>query len=112
MIHYMRLHKEPFDSIKSGNKTYELRLYDEKRQAIQSGDLICFTSPNDEQLLVRVKQLHIFASFHELYATLPLLQCGYDDESEAKAEDMEAYYSKSEQQKYGAIGIEIEVCQL
>lgn len=66
MIHYMRLHKEPFESIKSGNKTYELRLYDEKRQKIRAGDLICFTSSHDEQLFVRVKSLHIFASFQEL----------------------------------------------
>lgn len=111
MIHYMRLHKEPFESIKNGNKTYELRLYDEKRRAIQVGDLICFTSPNGEQLFVKVQKLHIFESFKELYATLPLLQCGYEDESDAKAEDMEAYYSKSEQQKYGVVGIEIELYQ-
>lgn len=36
----MRLHKEPFELIKNGSKTIELRLYDEKRQMINLGDTI------------------------------------------------------------------------
>ena len=32
MTHEMRLHDEPFNLIKNGTKTIELRLYDEKRR--------------------------------------------------------------------------------
>ena len=32
MIHNMKLQPEPFEMIKSGQKTYELRLWDAKRQ--------------------------------------------------------------------------------
>jgi len=32
MLHKMKLKQEPFDKIKKGTKTMELRLYDEKRQ--------------------------------------------------------------------------------
>ena len=32
MLHTMKLKKEPFEKIKNGSKTIELRLYDEKRQ--------------------------------------------------------------------------------
>jgi len=35
MIYEMRLHNEPFQKIKSGTKTVELRLYDEKRRQIK-----------------------------------------------------------------------------
>lgn len=32
MKHQMKLNNEPFESIKNGTKTIELRLYDEKRR--------------------------------------------------------------------------------
>ena len=32
MKHFMKLKNEPFESIVSNDKTYELRLYDEKRK--------------------------------------------------------------------------------
>ncbi|MBQ1852397.1 MAG: ASCH domain-containing protein, partial [Lachnospiraceae bacterium] len=38
----MQLQPEPFDLIKSGAKTIELRLYDEKRRKIRIGDEIVF----------------------------------------------------------------------
>ena len=108
--HNMKLHTVPFEKIKSGSKTIELRLYDEKRQMINPGDTIVFTNTaTGEQLRAKVKKLHRFASFEELYQTLPLLQCGYtaEDIDSASPADMEAYYSKEEQQKYGVVGIEL-----
>ena len=109
-VHTMKLHAAPFEKIKSGSKTIELRLYDEKRQMINPGDTIVFTNTaTGEQLRAKVKKLHRFASFEELYQTLSLLQCGYtaEDIDSASPADMEAYYSKEEQQKYGVVGIEL-----
>ncbi|HEY1074482.1 MAG TPA: ASCH domain-containing protein, partial [Patescibacteria group bacterium] len=56
MLHSMRLHPRPFDNIKSGKKTSELRLNDEKRSAIKIGDMIEFTSRvnPDEKLVTKV----------------------------------------------------------
>ena len=34
---------------------------------------------------------------------------GYSEDEEAKPEDMELYYSKEEQEKYGVVGIEIQL---
>ena len=34
MKHEMNLNRKPFESIKNGSKTIELRLYDEKRQKL------------------------------------------------------------------------------
>ena len=42
MTHEMRLDPTPFAAIARGDKTLELRLYDEKRKAIARGDLILF----------------------------------------------------------------------
>ena len=90
--------------------TIELRLYDEKRQQIKEGDVIFFThTVTGEALTATVKKLHRFDSFKELYRSLPLLQCGYtaEDIDSASPADMEAYYSKEEQAKYGVVGIEL-----
>ena len=111
MKHTMRLNARPFEMIKSGQKTFELRLYDEKRKWIRVGDEIEFVNALGEKLLCKVIALYRFTSFQELYATLPLLKCGYTklDVSTASSSDMELYYSKEEQAQYGVIGIEIQL---
>ena len=112
MKHEMKLHREPFEMIKKGIKTIELRLYDEKRRAISVGDEIEFTSRAlGEKLICRVMSLHTFGSFEELYRELPLLRCGYTEQdiSTAAPSDMDAYYSREQQSAYGVVGIEIEV---
>lgn len=109
-MHNMKLHAAPFEKIKSGEKTIELRLFDEKRQLIQEGDTIVFTNTaTGEQLCKTVEKLHRFASFEALYQSLPLLQCGYtlEDIDTAHPDDMKLYYSAEEQEKYGVVGIEL-----
>ena len=108
--HEMKLNPSPFEMIKNGQKTIELRLFDEKRQQIQEGDIINFTNTtNGEKMCATVKKLHRFDSFEELYKNLPLLQCGYtaEDIEKAHPSDMEQYYSAEEQEKYGVVGIEM-----
>ena len=90
MKHTMKLRPNPFRMILCGEKTYELRLYDEKRQCIKIGDKIVFVNTKtDEPLVVSVKSIHIFKNF-----TNPA--------------DMEEYYSKEQQMQYGVVAFEIE----
>ena len=113
-VHRMNLHPSPFEMIKSGEKTIELRLFDEKRQQLKIGDKIVFTNTaSGETLDTTVVKLHRFDSFLALYNSLPLLRCGYTPEtvSEAKPSDMEQYYSVQEQNKYGVVGIELCLCE-
>ena len=79
MLHQMKLKSEPFEKMKSGTKTVELRLNDEKRQLVQIGDFIEFTLIDDssQKLTARVIALHHFDSFRELYAALPKEKMGY-----------------------------------
>ena len=110
--HEMKLNPAPFEMIKGGKKTIELRLYDEKRRIINVGDKIVFTNTESgEELTVEVVKLHIFDSFEELYSSLPLLKCGYteSDVGEAHYSDMEEYYSADKQKEYGVLGIEIVI---
>ncbi len=109
-VHNMKLNPAPFEMIKSGEKTIELRLLDEKRQQVKAGDKIVFTNATTgETLDTTVVKLHRFNSFEELYESLPLLQCGYTSENIDKAtpDDMERYYPVDEQNQYGVVGIEL-----
>lgn len=110
MDHNMNLNDRPFEMIKNGEKAIELRLYDEKRRKIKVGDSICFKSKADK-LTATVKALHIFRNFKELYVALPLDKCGYtaDELATASPDDMLEYYTKDQIEKYGVVGIEIEV---
>ena len=110
IIHKMKLKPKPFEMIKSGRKTIELRLLDEKRRLVKVGDIIEFVNTDDGEILTkRVKALHCFDSFEALYSSLPLLKCGYTepDVKTAKYTDMEEYYSKEEQKLFGVVGIEL-----
>ncbi len=110
MQHKMKLQKEPFEKIKNGSKSIELRLFDDKRRLIKVGDIINFTLiGSDDFISVKVIDLHLFDSFKSLYENLPLAKCGYIDVTKAKPEDMEEYYSKEEQSLFGVVGIEIEL---
>ncbi len=112
MQHEMKLNRNPFEMIKCGEKIYELRLYDEKRQKLRIGDTIKFTVTDNgqESLIKKVKGLHRFDSFTTLYETLPLDKCGYNCENLQNADpsDMEKYYTKEQQRKYGVLAIELE----
>lgn len=110
MHHEMSLRPGPFARIADGSKRYELRLLDEKRRLIAAGDTITFTCTADERsVTVRVVSLRSFASFADLYAALPLTECGYTPDNVASADprDMEKYYPQEKQAQYGVLAIEV-----
>lgn len=109
MKHEMKLNNEPFECIKNGTKTIELRLNDEKRKLLTVEDYIEFTNRvTNEKLLVEVIDLFKYNSFEELYKHFNKIEMGYSINEEANPKDMENYYSKEEQEKYGVLGIKIK----
>lgn len=111
MIHRMGLYEEPFQSIKSQKKLVEVRLNDEKRRKIQTGDKIIFTKvPGGvEQLEVIVINLTIYPSFKEMYTAIPAEAF---DSVGTKLEDMiqSTYeiYSKEQEKQFGTLAIEVK----
>ena len=109
MKYEMKLDNEPFKAIKNGTKTLELRLNDEKRKLLTVGDYIEFANRvTNEKLLVEVIYLFKYNSFEELYKHFNKIEMGYSINEEANPKDMENYYSKEEQEKYGVLGIKIK----
>lgn len=110
MIHTMNLQDKPFNSIKKGTKTIELRLYDEKRQKIKIGDIIEFNNNyNNEIIRTKVVKIYVFDSFTDLYNSLDKISIGYSDNEESQPSDMEKYYTKDDINKYGVVGIEVKL---
>lgn len=109
MLHKMNLNDTPFNRIKEETKTIVLRLNDEKRQLLGIGDYIEFTNRQTlEKMLVEIINLHRYNNFEELYKHFNKIAMGYAEEDVADPKDMEEYYSKEEQEKYGVVGIEMK----
>lgn len=104
----MKLKLQPFLMVKSGKKTVELRLFDEKRSKLNVGDRVAFTCmQTGETVLCAVKNLRTFPNFSLLYQAYDKCAMGYDENEQAGPEDMEKYYSKEDIEKYGVVAIEI-----
>lgn len=116
MVYDMKLNAEPFEKIRSGRKTVELRLFDAKRRRLEIGDDIIFTRLPDEQerLAVKIKALLRFASFEDLFEVISPERCGNDagTSKEEASLGMRKYYSEELEKRYGVIGIGISLIDL
>lgn len=111
MLHQMKLQPNPFGKIKSGSKTLELRLNDEKRQLIKVGDEIEFSHATEpiQKILVTVEDLYHYPTFKDLcYSFEPAEYGSYNKEEYL---EMYKYYSKEDEAKYGVIGIRVKPCE-
>ena len=79
-----------------------------KRQLLKIKDLIEFTNRETlDKMLVEIENLYHYSSFDELYKHFDKVSMGYKEDEIADPKDMEEYYSKEEQEKYGVLGIEV-----
>ncbi len=112
--HDMKLDPRSFDRVRSGVKTLELGINDEKRRAVKIGDTICLKRLPElkEELNVAVLELHAYPTFAELFDKVPLEWLGYMQADKPWLnESMYTVYSREEEAQYGAIGIRIELIE-
>jgi ASC-1-like (ASCH) protein len=106
----MKLQPESFGKIKNGSKTIELRLFDEKRQMINIGDVIEFQKEPDKTEIAETEVVALlrYHCFKDLIDDFPL-ECFDDDNKEILIEKVHEFYSEEEEQKYGVLGIKIQL---
>ncbi len=107
----MNLQPEYFDFIKNGTKRIELRLNDEKRQALALGDVIEF-SDGRSSLRAEIIGLLRYATFEDLFADFDAGILA--DASMTKPEilaALEEFYTPEKQAQYGVLGIRLKVLQ-
>ncbi len=105
------MHLQPvfFNLVKSGEKTIELRAWDEKRRQIVPGDEIVFrTDGTDETITVHVTHLVVTRDFESLFKIIDVKKSGFETVDVA-IKTIEPFFNKSEQQKTGVVGIGIEL---
>ncbi len=110
MRHDMDLYAGSFEAVRSGLKTIEMRLNDEKRQKIRVDDLVFFHSSKNEYDVIhcKVKELYHYKDFYEAYDRHGKTEIGYKEDEKADPSDMYAYYSKEKIERYGVLLIRIE----
>ncbi|GHV00143.1 isomerase [Clostridia bacterium] len=110
--HEMKLRPEPFEKMRQGIKTVEVRLNDEKRKAVKVGDYIVFSQTDSgEKLTTEVKGLYPYPTFVWLFRAFPATLFGCE-ESTTEAEfvaSMGQYYGEDEERANGVLGIGIRV---
>ena len=112
MEHEMKLQPEYYNFILNGTKRIEIRLYDEKRQQIKIGDVINFLKEPElnDSFNAKVVGLLRYNSFEEMFKDFDISILS--DESMTKDElisVLEQFYTKEKQEKYGVLGIRIEL---
>ncbi len=107
-MHNMRVKEPYYTLLKSGTKTIELRLFDEKRQQIHVGDIIQFSNAGNavDTFQARVTHLHHAPDFQTLCAHINPEQAGFKTVQELLSAVSE-FYSPDDQKQFGIIGIEI-----
>ena len=110
MVHKMKLVDFAFNAIKNKEKNIEVRLNDEKRRLIKIGDTIEFQHLDTGHILkTKVINLYHFKSFKELFEKFDNKRLGLNETDDYSI--MNNFYTQEEQEKYGALGIEIEVIE-
>ena len=109
--HTMHLHPQPFEQIRNGTKTVELRINDEKRRQLQVGDTITFISRSDpdDTISVHITNVESFVSFEELYKSIPPESFGVKEGD--SFESLYEYYSREEEEKYGVVAISFALAE-
>lgn len=98
--------------IRTGIKRVEVRLCDEKRQQVKTGDTIRFDSTvsRTDFIEVVVTGLKHFKTFGELYETVGLVALGRADKSLTwMLEQTAVLYDSERETKYGALAIFIDI---
>ncbi len=110
-MHFMRVQEKYYNLLKSGKKTVELRLNDDKRRQIKVGDKIEFTNGSDknDRFYAQVVALHTAPDFETLCTNYITPQQGGFDTKEELLSVLEEFYTPAAQKKYGVVGIEIKV---
>lgn len=102
-----------FDKIARGDKTIELRLFDEKRRAVKVGDYVILNNLDGKadlkKCVVQVTALCKFDGFKTLYKNIDMTKCGYGKGEVPDPTDMLAYYSVERQAQWGVVGIEFDL---
>ena len=106
----MKVQDKYYNLLKYGEKTIELRLYDEKRKNIKIGDELLFENLGNQQdsFTGIVTNLYQAADFRDLAEKILPSKAGFSSKEDL-IQTMEIFYPLNRQQESGVLGIEIKI---
>ena len=111
----MKLQKDFFEKIESGEQTIEIRLFDEKRKALRVGDIIEFSKlPSlHKKIQVKILELLHYESFENLIKDFGMKFFGYNQEFliDSFLKNLYNIYTKDDEKQFGVLGIKLKVLQ-
>lgn len=112
MEYQMGLQEKYFNDIKYGTKKIEMRLNDEKRKLLNIGDTLYFLLEPDRKKKIKSKIVNLirYNNFEEAINDIQIdYLASIDDSKEDYINDLNKYYSREDQDKYGVLAIEVEM---
>lgn len=106
------LHADIFDIVKQGIKNVEVRVNDEKRRKLKVGDNILFINRGNEEetLTLKVIGLEYYDNFEELTKHYDIERMYLRESTKEEfVHELERFYTKEEQEKYGVVAILFEM---
>jgi ASC-1-like (ASCH) protein/adenylate kinase family enzyme len=111
--HRMHLDDAPFEKMRSGEKTVEVRVYDEKRMRVRVGDTIVFSRRSDDaqKVSAEVVGLSTFGSFRELLSAFEKCKFGHDPalSLEDQVRAMREHYTEAEERENGVVAMHLRL---
>jgi len=111
-IHEMLIKPEFFDKVKTGEKIYEARTNDDRRKAMQIGDIIVIIKEPEltEWVAVEIVDKLEFNSFTELYDSLPKKEVGFEGiATEEIVSELRRFYSAEQEALTGVVAIKQQI---
>lgn len=108
----VHLHPDVFEIVKKGVKDVEVRVNDEKRRKLKVGDTLIFLKRplEDQKIRAKVTKLEYYENFNELVNHYDMKRIYLEDYTkEMYLKEMERFYTKEEQKKYGVVAIVFEI---
>lgn len=101
--HDLNIREEYFEKIKTGEKLYEGRLFDDKRRNFHEGDIIKF-SCGEKSFHALIEERKIFSNFEEMAKNIDKKQLGFKEKTrQAMIETYRSFYSLEDEFKYGVV---------
>lgn len=113
MTHEIKIQPEYYEKIKQGTKIYEVRLFDEKRQAYRIGDTLIVKKEPElmESICVTITDLIHFKTFTDMAKKITPAEIGFNNTNSIQeiVDVYHKFYTESQETSLGVLAIKVQI---
>lgn len=113
VVHMMKLRPEYYNKIANGEKTVEVRLFDEKRKDFGRGECVAFENIENHDILVaEITELQTFKNFEDCITYTGTKKIGFNGSLiEDAVKTYREIYTTEDEQNYGVVAISLKLIE-